>query len=119
MKQKTVYLLYGLALMILGLIGFYLTHSKTALYSSLPAAVIIIALSFFTGNTAVLLITRVVNLALIGAFAWRANIAISAISNGGEYALTKGILIPLMALVSVGALAISLLAPKYPEDLSS
>lgn len=116
MKQQNVYLLYGLILMILGLLGFYLTHAKSALISGLASAALMIGLSFLTKNSVALMITRGLNLALLGVFVWRSSLAISAVSAGSEEKFIPAILLSLMALVSIGALAVSLLSPKYPEN---
>lgn len=116
MNQKTLYLLYGLGLLILGLSGYYLTHAKSALISGAASALIIIVLSFSLGkNAAMLTAIRMVNLLLLGAFAWRSTIAINALAAGDSGKLIPSILISLMALFSVGAFAVSLLSPKYPD----
>ena len=46
--MQTLYLNYGISIGALGLVGYFLTHAKSALISGLASAAIIIALSFFT-----------------------------------------------------------------------
>ncbi|MDA0772369.1 MAG: hypothetical protein O3C63_05440 [Cyanobacteria bacterium] len=117
MNQKTLYLLYGFSILTLGLVGFYLTHAKSALISGAASASIIILLSFFICKSKVVLIaTRVVNVLLIGAFAWRSTLAMTALTAGNGDKLIPAILISVMALVSVAAFGISLLSPKYPTE---
>ena len=47
MSLKNLYLYYGISLGALGLVGFVLTHAKSALISGLASAAIMVALSFF------------------------------------------------------------------------
>ena len=117
MNQKTLYLLYGLSILTLGLVGFYLTHAKSALISGVASAAIIIIMSFFVCKSKVVLTaTRVVNVLLIGAFTWRSTLAINAFAAGNGDKLIPAILISAMALASVVAFGISLLSPKYPTE---
>lgn len=113
MDHKKLYLFYGIAIAILGVVGFLMTHAKSALISGLASGAILIAVSFFSTNKIGSIVAKVLNLLLLGVFGWRSTLAITAFSNGHEDKLVPSVLLSLMALISVVVLAVSLLAKEY------
>lgn len=107
MKANSLYLVYGLIIATLGVLGFVLTHAKSALISGLASAVIIVALSFFTSNKIGAIVAKVVNVILLGVFSWRATLALTALAAGNSAKLIPGILLAAMALVSLIVLIVS------------
>ena len=110
MGAKKLYLSYGIAIVVLGVVGFILTHAKSALISGLASGAILILLSFFATGKIGSVIAKIINILLLGVFSWRSTIAITALTNGAEAKLISSILLSLMALISVGVLAVSFLA---------
>lgn len=112
MHPKKLYLFYGIAIVVLGLIGFILTHAKSALISGLASGAVLILLSFFASGKIGSVIAKAVNSLLLLVFAWRSTLAITALSNGHEGKLIPSVLLSLMALISVVALAVSFLTKE-------
>jgi uncharacterized membrane protein (UPF0136 family) len=107
--MHTLYLNYGISLGVLGLVGFFLTHAKSALISGLASAAIIIAISFFIDKVPVLkIVAKVINVLLLGVFSWRTTMAIIALLNDHPEKLIPAILLATMALVSLATLVLSL-----------
>lgn len=106
--KKSLYLSYGITIAVLGLIGFFLTHAKSALISGLASAAILIALAFFVDKSGVVaMIAKLVNSLLLGVFAWRSSLAVMALMNDHPEKLIPSILLVLMALVSFFTLVAS------------
>ncbi len=116
MKPRTLYASYGTALIILGIVGFFLTHAKSALISGLVSGILMILMSLLVGRfNAAKLIAKILNTLFLGAFAWRSTLAMNAVAAGDSEKLIPAILISLMALISVAALTISILKPPLPN----
>jgi uncharacterized membrane protein (UPF0136 family) len=107
--MHTLYLNYGISIAALGLVGFFLTHAKSALISGLASGAILILISFFVDKVPVVkIIGKVVNILLIGAFGWRVIKAVMAIMDGADQSLVKVILVSTMLLISIVSLILSL-----------
>ena len=108
MKSKSLYLAYASTIAVLGVVGFLLTHAKSALISGLASAVVIAALAFFVEKSGIASIAaKVVNVLLLGVFSWRSTLAITAVLNEHPEKLIPSVLLVLMAMVSLGALVAS------------
>ncbi|NQY79050.1 MAG: hypothetical protein HRT47_01940 [Candidatus Caenarcaniphilales bacterium] len=106
--DKKIFTSYGLFLISMGLIGFFLTHAKSALISGVASGTIILSLSFFIEKTFVNYISKGLTLAFLGVFTWRFTLALMAFSGGNAEKLTPTIILGLMAFVSLFTLVISL-----------
>ncbi len=112
MNPRTLYSSYGTALILIGLIGYFLTHAKSALISGLATGVIMIVISTLVNKFKVLsLIAKIFNVLFLAAFAWRSTLVMNALAAGDSEKLIPAILLSLMALISVCTLAISILKP--------
>jgi uncharacterized membrane protein (UPF0136 family) len=103
----SLYLNYGISIGVLGLVGFLLTHAKSALISGLASAVVLIIIAFLIEKPFVSIIAKVINIMLLGVFSWRASLAITAFMNEHPDKLVPGILLAVMALVSLVVLFLS------------
>lgn len=112
MNPRSLYLGYGVILAALGIIGFVMTHAKSALISGLACGGVMIVISFFVANKIVFNTAKILNLVLIGIFGWRSTIAMNDLMAGNNSKLIPATLLSLMALISVVTLAISLLKSK-------
>lgn len=92
----------------LGIMGFLLTHAKSALISGLASGIIMIVLSFFVSNNSVVLAARIVNGLLLAVFGWRSFLAINAVILGNISKLIPALLITSMAVISLITLTLSL-----------
>ncbi len=99
--MKKLYMSYGIAIAVLGLIGFFLTHAKSALISGLASAAVIIVLSFLINKPFVPMLARIVNVILLGVFSWRASLAVTALLAEHPEKLIPAVLLSVMALVSL------------------
>ena len=117
MNPRTLYLSYGLVILAIGLIGWLITHAKSALISGLATGGIMILISFFASGGIARIVAKVFNVLFLGAFAWRSTLAISALSAGDQAKFIPSVLLSLMAIASVVALAISILKPPVKEEL--
>ena len=99
---RSLYFSYGIIIALLGIVGYLLTHAKSALISGLASAAVLILVSFFVEKLAIMqLIGKVVNVMLLGVFSWRASLAITALLHEHPEKLVPAILLALMALVSL------------------
>lgn len=106
--MHTLYLNYGISIAVLGLVGFFLTHAKSALISGLASGAILILISLFVNKfNFVQIIGKVVNVLLLGVFSWRTSIAVMALLNDHPEKLVPAILLGTMALVSLATLLLS------------
>lgn len=105
--MHSLYLNYGISIASLGLIGFFLTHAKSALISGLASGAILILLSFFANKPVVQIIAKVFNVLLLGVFSWRTTLALMALLNEHPEKLIPTILLAVMALVSLVVLLMS------------
>ena len=105
--MQSLYLNYGISIGVLGLVGFLLTHAKSALISGLASAVVLIVISFLIEKPFVSTIARVVNILLLGVFSWRASLAVTALVHEHPEKAVPAILLTLMALVSLVVLFLS------------
>jgi uncharacterized membrane protein (UPF0136 family) len=113
MNKKQLYLIYGVLVLVLGLVGYFLTHAKSALISALVAGLIMMIMGLLVDKFSFMpVVARVFNLLFLGAFAWRSSMAITALVNGHGDKLIPSVLLSLMALISVGVLAIDILTKK-------
>lgn len=113
MNPRTLYSSYGTALIILGIIGYFLTYAKSALISGLATGVIMLICSTLVNKfNVVKLIAKIFNVLFLGAFVWRSTLAMTALNAGNMDKLIPALLISLMALISVSVLAISILKPQ-------
>lgn len=104
MDLKKLYIGYGLTLLVSGLLGFWLTHAKSALISGTASAVVIILLAFFTTHSKTLTWIPVgVNLVLALVFSWRFILVYQALSTNPEKT-TAAIFLGIMGLASFIAL---------------
>jgi uncharacterized membrane protein (UPF0136 family) len=109
MSPKRLYLYYGISILILGLLGFLLTQAKSALITALAAGSLFVTLSFIVrSNKFFILLAKVFNFALIGAFAWRFSKALILFNNGDASKLLPMILLALLAILSLAVFAKSL-----------
>ncbi len=117
MNPRTLYSSYGTALILIGIVGYFLTHAKSALISGLVTGVIMIVLStLVTKFNVVKVIAKVFNVLFLGAFAWRSTLVMNALAAGDSEKLIPAILLSLMALISVCALAVSILKPPLKSS---
>ncbi|MCH2228250.1 MAG: TMEM14 family protein [Candidatus Caenarcaniphilales bacterium] len=107
--NNKIFTTYGAFLILMGLIGFFLTHAKSALISGLASGAIMLALSFFIKNTVINYISKGLTLVFLGVFTWRFTLALMAFSGGNAEKLIPTIILGLMAFVSLFTLIISLL----------
>lgn len=112
MNPRTLYSSYGTALILIGLVGYFLTHAKSALISGLVSGVIMIVLSTLVNKFKVVqLIAKIFNVLFLGAFAWRSTLVMNALAAGNNEKLIPAVLLSAMALISVCTLAVSILKP--------
>jgi uncharacterized membrane protein (UPF0136 family) len=113
MNKRSLYLIYGVVVLILGLTGYFLTHAKSALISALAAGLTMMIMGLLVDKFSVIpLIAKIFNLVFLGAFSWRSTMAIMALNNGHQDKLIPSILLSLMALISVVVFALSVLVKK-------
>jgi uncharacterized membrane protein (UPF0136 family) len=111
--MQTLYLNYGISIAALGLVGFLLTHAKSALISGLASGAILILISYFVEKfNIVKIIAKIVNLLLLGVFSWRTTLLVIALMNEHPEKLVPAILLGTMALVSLATLILSLSLKK-------
>jgi len=107
--MHSLYLNYGITITTLGLIGYFLTHAKSALISGLASGAILVLISFFVNQVNfVKIIGKVVNVLLLGVFTWRTSLATIAFIGGAGEKLIPAILLALMAIVSLVVFVLSL-----------
>ena len=109
--MHSLYLNYGIAIGVLGLIGFLITHAKSALISGLASALILIIISFLIEKPFVTIVAKVVNILLLGVFSWRASLAVTAFMHEQPEKLIPAMLLSLMAIVSLVVLFLSFRKP--------
>jgi|GEM_PF-6762050 len=113
MNKKQLYLIYGVSVLVLGLVGYFLTHAKSALISALVAGLVMMIMGLLVDKFGFIqLVARVFNLLFLGAFTWRSSMAITALVNGHADKLIPSVLLSFMALISVAVLAIDILTKK-------
>ena len=105
--MHSLYLNYGIVISTLGLIGYFLTHAKSALISGLASGAVLILISFLIDKPFVPIIAKVINILLLGVFSWRASLAVTALLNEHPEKLVPAILLALMAVVSLAVLFLS------------
>ncbi len=110
MSIKTLYLIYSALIASLGLLGFLLTHAKSALISGLASGALMAILALgVEKNKGVAKITKFINLLLLAVFSWRAYIATHAwLWHSQSSKMLPALLLILMALVSFWALFASM-----------
>ncbi len=112
MNPRTLYSSYGTALILIGLVGYLLTHAKSALISGLATGVLMIVFSTLVNKFDVVqLIAKIFNVLFLGVFAWRSTLVMNALAAGDSEKLIPAILLSLMALISVCVFAVSILKP--------
>lgn len=110
--MNKLYFVYGNVIGFLGILGFALTHAKSALISGLASSAILIVISMYMNHIKAINITaKVVNLLLLAVFSWRASLALSAYFAGNAEKLIPGALLGLMALTSLVVLALAFKKP--------
>lgn len=113
MNLRFLYLSYGVSLLLLGLVGYFLTFAKSALISGLISGLIMLIMGFLVERFApIKIVAKIFNILFLGAFAWRSTLAMTALTQGHADKLIPSILLSLMALISVGVLALSILVKK-------
>ena len=113
MNPRTLYSSYGTALVLIGLVGYFLTYAKSSLISGLVTGVIMIICSTLVDKfNVVKIIAKIFNVLFLGAFVWRSTLAMNAVNAGDAGKLIPALLISLMALISVSVFAISILKPE-------
>jgi len=119
MQKSKLYLIYGISLAALGLLGFLVTHAKSALISGLASGALMLAFSFFVEKVKIVdIIARIGNILLIGVFAWRSSLAIMAVNNGNQNKLIPAIILSVMAVISVVVLVMNFLNKKKKKDFN-
>lgn len=99
--MKTLYLNYGITLAALGLLGYFLTHAKSALLSGLISGIVLVILALLIKKPFVAIIAKVINILLLAVFSWRSSLAITALLNQHPEKTVPAILLLSMAIVSL------------------
>ena len=110
--NKKIFSIYGAFLIAMGLVGFLLTHAKSALISGLASGAIMFALSFFVDKTVVDYISKALTTIFLGVFTWRFSLALGAVLGGNAEKLVPAVILGAMALMSLATLIAAIISSR-------